>query len=51
MSNKNDDERGSDVDLSGYTDAINSEVEWRTVAESGNTEVVVVGVDVDKDCE
>ena len=51
MSNKDDDERGSDVDLSEYTDAIDNEIGWRTVAESGTPEVVVVAVDVDKDCE
>ena len=44
---KDDDERGSEVDLSGDSDAIDSDVEWRMVEESGDIEVVGLVADGD----
>ena len=46
---KDDSEGGSEVDLSGDTDTIDIEVEWRMVGESGSIEVVALLADGDED--
>ena len=44
---KDDDEGGSEVDLSRDSDASDSDVEWRMVEESGDIEVVALVADGD----
>ena len=46
---KDDDEEGSEVDLSGDADAIDSDDDWRIVEESGDIEVVGLVGDGDED--
>ena len=46
---KYDDEGGSEVDLSGDSDASDSAVEWRMVDNSGDIEVVSLVADRDED--
>ena len=46
---KDDEERNSKVDLSGDSDAIDIDDEWRMVEESGDIEVAVLIADGDED--
>ena len=46
---KDDDEGGSEVDLSGDTDGMDSDDERRMVEESGDREVVALVADRDED--
>ena len=45
---KDDDEGGSEVDLSGDTDTIDIDDDWRMVEESGDIEVLGLVIDGDE---
>ena len=46
---KDDDEGGGEVDLSGDTDTIDSDDDWRMVEESGDIELVALVADGNED--
>ena len=46
---KDDDEGGCEIDLSGDTDATDSDDEWRMVEVSGDIELVTLVADRDED--